>query len=131
MNSSNSLLEKFLSNDRFIVLAGIVIVSIIAWMYMAEMYFSFGSTVSQHSVHHWSVRTFSSHFSMWIVMMVAMMLPTAGPMILTFSTVSRGQRQKSNSMRTPQFLFSAIFSYRSDIVYWQRIFNGGFTPMTC
>ena len=48
---------------------------------------------AEPTVHHWNVVTFFSHLIMWIVMMVAMMLPTAGPMILTFSTISRGQRQ--------------------------------------
>ena len=94
MNSSKSLLEKSLSNDRLIILAGIAIVSVIAWMHMAGMTLERGHLVSHHSVDHWTISTFLSHFVMWIVMMVAMMLPTAGPMILTFSTISRGQRQK-------------------------------------
>ena len=95
MNSSKSLLEKSLSNDRSIVLAGIAIVSVIAWMHMAGMTLESGSLLSHHSGHHWRVSTILSHFIMWIVMMVAMMLPTAGPMILTFATISRGQRQKN------------------------------------
>jgi predicted metal-binding membrane protein len=46
---------------------------------------------------------------MWIVMMVAMMLPTAGPMILTFSTISRGQRQKKQPyVNTSIFVFGYI-----------------------
>ena len=98
MNSSKSLLEKSLSNDRSIVLAGIAIVSVIAWMHMAGMTLESGSLLSHHSGHHWRVSTILSHFIMWIVMMVAMMLPTAGPMILTFATISRGQRQKINPM---------------------------------
>ena len=43
-------------------------------------------------------------------MMVAMMLPTAGPMILTFSTISRGQRQKKQPyVNTSIFVFGYIF----------------------
>ena len=94
MSNPKSLLKISLSNDRLIVLAGIAITSVIAWMYMADMTSGVGSLVSHHSMHHWTVSTFLSHFAMWIVMMVAMMLPTAGPMILTFSTISHGQRQK-------------------------------------
>jgi predicted metal-binding membrane protein len=46
---------------------------------------------------------------MWIVMMVAMMLPTAGPMILTFATISRGQRQKKQPYaNTSTFVFGYI-----------------------
>ena len=109
MNRSKSLLEKSLSNDRLIILAGIVITSAIAWMHMADMSSKVGSLVYHHSVHHWRVSTLLSHFSMWIVMMVAMMLPTAGPMILTFSTISRGQRQKKQPyVNTSIFVFGYI-----------------------
>jgi predicted metal-binding membrane protein len=109
MNNSKSFLEKSLSNDRLIVLAGIAIVSVIAWMHMAGMTFESGSLLSHHSGHHWSASTLLSHFIMWIVMMVAMMLPTAGPMILTFATISRGQKQKKQPyVNTFVFVFGYI-----------------------
>jgi predicted metal-binding membrane protein len=94
MSSSKSLLEKCLSNDRLVVLAGIAIVSVIAWAHLAGMSSGVGTLLSHHSAHQWSMWLFISRFLMWIVMMVAMMLPTAGPMILTFATISRGKRQK-------------------------------------
>lgn len=110
MNKSNSTLEKFLSNDRLIVMAAIVIVSIIAWVHMAGMAFDSDNMVSHHSTHYWRVGTFSSHFIMWIVMMIAMMLPTAGPMILTYATISRGQQQKKLPyVDTSIFVFGYIF----------------------
>ena len=109
MSSSKSLLEKSLSNDRLIVLAGIAIVSVTALMHMAGTTLESGFLVSHHSVHHWTGSTFLSYFTMWIVMMAAMMLPTAGPMILTFSTISRGQRQKKQPyVNTSIFVFGYI-----------------------
>ena len=124
MNSPKSLLEKFLSNDRLIVLAGIAIVSLIAWMHMAGMSFRDESLLSHHSVFHWRARVFLSHFIMWIVMMVAMMLPTAGPMILTFATISRGQREKKQPyVNTFVFVFGYIivstgYSLLATILQW-------------
>ena len=109
MDTSKSILEKSLSNDRLIVLAGIAIVSVISWAHMAGMTIEGQSLAPHHPVHHWSGSTLLSHFIMWIVMMVAMMLPTAGPMILTFATISRGQREKKQPyVNTSVFLVAYI-----------------------
>ena len=124
MNRSKSLLDKYLSNDRLIILTAIAFVSAIAWMHMAEMYFKSASAISGHSMQHWNVSTFSSYFTMWIVMMIAMMLPTAGPMILTFSTISRGQRQKKQPyVNTSIFILGYIivtigYSIPATILQW-------------
>jgi predicted metal-binding membrane protein len=88
------LLEKILNNDRLIIFTGIVVVSLIAWTYMAEMSVSVEHLGSVHAMHAWNFNDFVSHFSMWVIMMIAMMLPTAGPMILTFSFISRDRKQK-------------------------------------
>jgi predicted metal-binding membrane protein len=88
------LLEKILNNDRLIILAGIAVVSLIAWTYMADMSLGAGHLVSAHSAHAWNLHDLVSHFFMWVIMMIAMMLPTAGPMILTFSFISRDRKQK-------------------------------------
>lgn len=45
-------------------------------------------------------------FSMWWVMMVAMMLPSASPMILLFATFNKKQRQRGNS-----YVPTAIFAF--------------------
>ena len=91
---------------------------------MAGMAFDNDSMVSHHSTHHWRVGTFSSHFIMWVIMMVAMMLPTAGPMILTFVTISHGQRQKKQPYaNTSIFVFGYIFvsigySFLATLLQW-------------
>src|SRR2546423_15051502 len=43
---------------------------------------------------NWAAGTLLPLFFMWAGMMVAMMLPSATPMILTFATVSRKRRQQ-------------------------------------
>ena len=124
MNRSKSFLEKSLSNDRLIILGGIAITSAFAWMHMADMSSGVGSVVSGHPGHLWDIGTFFSHFTMWTVMMVAMMLPTAGPMILTFSTISRGQRQKKLPyVNTSTFVFGYIiisvgYSLLATFIQW-------------
>ncbi len=44
----------------------------------------------------------------WVLMMVAMMFPAAAPMILTFSAVQAGQRERGNAW-TPTWMFVAAY----------------------
>ena len=46
--------------------------------------------------------------AMWVVMMVAMMFPTAAPMILTFATVQAGKQQRGQSS-VPTWVFVAAY----------------------
>ncbi|MEK7214650.1 MAG: DUF2182 domain-containing protein [Chloroflexota bacterium] len=45
---------------------------------------------------------------MWVAMMVAIMFPTAAPMILTFATVQAGKRQRGNGF-VPTWIFVASY----------------------
>ena len=46
--------------------------------------------------------------AIWIVMMVAMMFPTAAPMILTFSKISAGKRQQERPF-VPTWVFVSAY----------------------
>lgn len=63
-------------------------------------------------------------FLMWWVMMIAMMLPGATPMILLFAAVNRGRRKHGNP-HVPTTLFAATyllawagFSLAATVVHW-------------
>jgi predicted metal-binding membrane protein len=43
----------------------------------------------------WTTEDFALMFAMWWVMMVGMMLPSATPLILTFATVNRRERERA------------------------------------
>src|SRR5690606_35104880 len=45
----------------------------------------------------WSTQAFAAMAVMWIVMMLAMMLPSAAPMLLLFATMSRRQNARRGS----------------------------------
>ena len=45
-------------------------------------------------MHPWSVRDVVLVFAMWAVMMVAMMVPSASPMVLLFAMVHRRRREQ-------------------------------------
>ena len=93
-------IESILKKDRIIVIVGAVAVAAIAWGYMVyvaqratEMDMSMGMTMG--NVQSWNGVDFSLMFVMWAVMMVAMMVPSAAPMLLLFASVNRKRRLES------------------------------------
>src|SRR2546421_1995037 len=106
-------LETILKRDRAVVFAGIVAISVLAWGYMAyearAMYHTgvckcMGMKMSGPDTQPWSASALFPLFLMWAEMMVAMMLPSAAPMILTFATVNRKRREEERP-----FVPTAIF----------------------
>ena len=90
-------LESILKRDQVLVLAGIAALVALAWAYMvylAQSAGDMGSGMAMAQLQSWSAADFSLMFLMWAVMMVAMMVPTAAPMILLFATVNRRRREQ-------------------------------------
>lgn len=88
------MLEGALRRDRIVVAAGLAIVTAIAWVYIVHM----ARTMSPHAAMAMpmsgasGVPALAWLVPMWIVMMVAMMLPSAAPTILLFASVARRRR---------------------------------------
>ena len=90
-------LESVLKRDRVMVLSGVAALVALAWAYMvylAQSTSGMGSGVAMTQLQSWSAADFGLMFLMWAVMMVAMMVPTAAPMILLFATVNRRRREQ-------------------------------------
>jgi predicted metal-binding membrane protein len=112
---SATALETVLKRDRAIVTLCLVVVIALAWTYtillasmgsmdMAQV----GSGMAMPHDRPWSSVDFLLMFVMWAVMMVAMMIPSAAPMILLFASVSR-KRHQTERLFLPTSLFA--FSY--------------------
>jgi predicted metal-binding membrane protein len=100
-----------LRRDRIIVLAGLISVAALAWAYtvylahdMGNMHMGMGMGMAMPKMQSWSLMDFVSMFLMWAVMMVAMMVPTAAPMILIFANVNR-KRQEQERPYVPTAVF--------------------------
>ena len=102
MNQGISI-ESVLKRDRTVVLAGLVAISALAWGYMVHEARAMAHTgvcqcagmrMSGPDTQSWSATTLVPLFLMWAEMMVAMMTPSAAPMILTFATVNRKRREQ-------------------------------------
>lgn len=96
-------MEALLKRDRLVVLAMLSAITLLAWTYMVReahamdltgMCCCAGMKMSGPDTQPWSAATLAPLFLMWAEMMVAMMLPTAAPMILTFATVNRKRREQ-------------------------------------
>lgn len=107
------VLETVLKRDRLIVLAGLMGLTILAWGYMIHEARAMtltgvcscaGMKMSGPDVNSWSVSAIVPLFLMWSEMMVAMMLPSAAPMILTFAAVNRRRREQDQPF-VPTVLF--------------------------
>lgn len=108
-------LKSVLKRDRAMVVVGVLLIAVLAWgytVYTAYNMESMGVAMAIPNVDSWSAIHWGSTFLMWAVMMMAMMVPTATPMILIFATVNR-KRQEQQWPFVPTSVF--VFGY---IVVW-------------
>ncbi len=98
--SAPSALEQVLRRDRAVIVAAILIIAAISWAYtvhLAENGMGAGSMqtgMAAADMRSWSVADFGLIYAMWAVMMIAMMAPSAAPMLLMFARVNRKRRQR-------------------------------------
>ncbi len=104
MNSASTL-ETVVKRDRWIVLAGLIAITALAWLYMIREARAMADTgicqclgmkMSGPDTKPWSTFELIPLFLMWAEMMVAMMIPSAAPMILTFAAVNRKRREQEH-----------------------------------
>ncbi len=93
-------IERILRRDSVIVAAGLSGVTVIAWIYMFNMA---GGVVSLDQgaqlssgphMHAWNPLDIVLIFSMWAVMMIAMMVPSESPIVLMFAAINRERHRQ-------------------------------------
>ena len=128
------MLTKFaatvLKRDRIIVIAGLVAVTALAWVYLLQLASSMTGMDINHmemsmpTMQAWRSGNILLTFLMWTVMMVAMMTPSATPMILTFAKVNRQRHADQTPIpATVVFLLGYLlvwssFSAGATLVQW-------------
>lgn len=126
MEATTAKIERMLKRDRAIVVTGLSTVVVASWLYIlagASMDMGGGMEMGVEPVA-WSAGYTLLMFVMWWVMMVAMMLPSAAPMILLFATVSR-KTAKHTDPNVPTFVLAAgylatwgVFSVAALAMQW-------------
>jgi predicted metal-binding membrane protein len=98
-------LEAVLKRERAIILTSLALVVALAWAYLFYLAWDMqqsmtaeamgeGMDMAMSQFRAWGLVAFITTFSTWAVMMVAMMVPTAAPMILTFATINRRRLER-------------------------------------
>jgi predicted metal-binding membrane protein len=84
-------LERAVRHDRALVSFGLVVLTVLSWVYLARMAATMNASAAGKAMHAamgmpemaaWGAAELVMLFIMWAVKMVAMMLPSAAPIIL-------------------------------------------------
>jgi predicted metal-binding membrane protein len=98
--------------DRALVALSILTMCVLAWAYLIYLVSEMPTMASKTAAmsmampsdHAWELLDFTAMYVMWSVMMVAMMLPSATPMILLYEQINR-KRESQSKTRNPIALF--------------------------
>jgi len=102
--SSHSALHAALRRDRILLIGGLALLTILAWGVMAKMAIGMNEAPASPHLQIWSVAEVGAAFGMWSVMMMGMMVPSAAPMVLTYSGLSRRRNPDGALLRTSVFV---------------------------
>lgn len=129
--------------DRALVLLSIFAMCALAWTYLIYLATRMPSmaaatipmSMAIPSDHNWALPDFAAMFLMWSVMMIAMMLPSATPMILLHGKINQ-KRESQGRAREPIALFIGGyllvwvgFSVLATILNWALHTGGSLTTM--
>jgi len=96
-------LELALGHDRTSLLVLLILVPIVCWSWIVamarDMYGPMTGASAWMMTLQWDARHVVLLWAMWAVMMVGMMLPSAGPMLLLYGVVARRQGLAAGAAR--------------------------------
>ena len=123
------LMDNILKRDRLILLFSLIAVIALAWAYTIHLTHILGHSdmtmemVSPYA-HAWTFTDFYLNFLMWTVMQIAMMTPTAVPMLLFLTKINRNKHpDRAPYLETGLFLLGYLmvwtgFSFLATLVQW-------------
>ncbi len=89
MTIAEPALVRVLRRDRVVVLATLGVVALLAWTYLVLGAGVRMDAAPMVTAAPWTPRYAGVMMTMWALMLVAMMLPSAAPMILLFAAITR------------------------------------------
>lgn len=136
MNLPLELRAGLTSTDRWVIGLSLVVVCALAWSFMVWQAAAMAdmSGMDMKSAP-WRVADLGLVYLMWVVMMIAMMVPAASPMIAAFATINRRRRTAgSPHVGTAVFLLGyliawSLFSIAATGLHWALETAGWLTPM--
>lgn len=95
-----SVLLRILRRDRFVAVGALLMLVVLSWAYLlagAGTMEEMGGMLMPMSSGPWTLEQAAVMLLMWAVMMVAMMLPSAAPMMLLFGAIARSRHAKGEN----------------------------------
>jgi len=120
-------IEVVLRHERTVTLAGLTALVALAWIYLLRLSHEAVSMAEMGMAHlgPWTPADAALAAGMWSVMMVAMMLPSAAPMIFVFVTVNLRRGLDANAPYVSTGLFTlgyllvwGVFSVGATAAQW-------------
>jgi predicted metal-binding membrane protein len=103
--TSGATLDTLVRRDRVIVGAALAALTVAAWLYLVNHAAHMAMPdMAMPAMHPWSWVELGALVVMWTVMMIAMMVPSAAPMIVMFATINRRRREQQGP-----FVPTAVF----------------------
>lgn len=126
--TTQALIERLARRDRLVVLAALVGVSGLAWLYLVAATggsdATGGDAAPMAPPASWGAAELAFVFVMWAVMMAGMMTPSAAPMILLYAGLARRERRRGGVL-APAGAFAggylvmwAVFSLGATLLQW-------------
>jgi predicted metal-binding membrane protein len=122
------VLARLLRHDHAIVIVGASTIALLGWAYLVYQGWAMQHmdlvVMAMPSIGVWGLMDLLLIFAMWAVMMVAMMVPSATPMLLVFATISRSRSAQGRAF-VPLWVFLAgylvlwtAFSLAATLAQW-------------
>jgi predicted metal-binding membrane protein len=135
------ILEAVLKRDHAMVVFGLAGVTALSWTYL--IYMDWGMRhmdvgmrmVIMPAMQNWTAWDLVLVFLMWAVMMVAMMVPAASPVVLLFAEINRRRNEQQGAfVSTAHFLLGYLtawtgFSVLATLAQWGLLTADLLSPM--
>ncbi len=138
MHPASTPAENLLARDRLIVGSGLILISVLAWLWLLTgagtgmsavrmTTAAFPPPAHASASMNWSLFYWIVMLSMWWIMMIAMMTPSAAPMVLLYARVARNAQARGQRPRAvvPTGMFYAgyvsswlAFSAGATLLHW-------------
>jgi predicted metal-binding membrane protein len=113
-------LEQTITRDRLLTAAGLAAMTALAWIYLVREASRMNGMASEAQMHiamgmadmrAWDASAWAGLFVMWAVMMVAMMLPSAAPLIVLVLGVYRRRDTRQARLSAYAFLGGYLLAW--------------------
>lgn len=119
------LLNNIYHRDHIVVIASIVLITLLCWIYLVDMAAGMsGGHMEAIEMQSWDFPYFVMMFWMWAIMMVGMMLPSVTPTVLIYAAVARKASSHGSSVAptgvfvTGYLVMWVLFSFFATILQW-------------